>query len=577
MRKNTRANSLPLVVIWFRPLLPNGALGSTLVKGEIGISELGLAQIGTVWSEGASNRELSSFDRQTFEVDFSKKGWRHESQASTWNDSNAEFIPQSAYRLRYGKADRSEILVFTLGDGRELLVPALEYFSRCYGHSGEVKRVLSTYGWADAKARLCGPAPEAVPRGSWGVRLMARCQDADGIFLAHVENDPHTERVARSVYSDLHTQFTNKKSGELAFPKIQPWHEGRGKLKVDGIWLDEDKRRFLGLRIVGCSEPSGPPILVWRSNPGPAEVPAGDDAPLAGWRGRRLPEDGSASSLAKLTSVEEPDRDSASIHIEAPSVEVLGLRRQVTQQRAKSAQTRPGPPVESTGADRFSAGERYGSSRGAGHASIHTEPALPSEGAQRDLWNALLYLHEQAPAVVQAVGWYSAQQREVIYSVREPKMISFPQASPDPDCPFNPAAVRWTFIDPITRAIRGALVCCVQTPLGLVYLIEAERKPKGGSGRGVAKSEETYCGMVIKPSPNLHPKHWLSRVMYGISEAEGVMKKAVAYCPPGKHDYYRRSRSTQDRVAGHSTALLALSKVGIDVPLDGLAADSIDS
>lgn len=159
VKRNLRAGTLPTVVIWFRELLPDGNFGDEFKRASVGINMLALIQLGTIWSDGECGSLWAYEEQKTFDVDFSDGGWHLTSQA----ESN--LLPRDEYLLKYSNADRSKILVFALKDGRQLLVPSLEFFSRCYGSSGHVRRVLSTYFWHEAKPRLCERIYADVPPG----------------------------------------------------------------------------------------------------------------------------------------------------------------------------------------------------------------------------------------------------------------------------------------------------------------------------------------------------------------------------------------------------------------------------
>jgi hypothetical protein len=235
--RNNRDRTLPLAVVWFRKLLHNGAFGPPF-HVDVGITELALVQVGTIWNRGVCRSQLALEERE-IEVDFSKPGWRYESQLRVHDRRDAELISSAAYPLPFGNRDRSEVLVFSLRRGGELVVPTLEFFSRCYGRSAEVNRILSTYPWSDAEPRLHVPLSHPVPPGYWSVGLPMRIINDDAMFVAHVKYDAYARAAAKSVHSNLQSQFTSL--GGKAFPKIGPWFTGPATLIVQGIPLSNDR------------------------------------------------------------------------------------------------------------------------------------------------------------------------------------------------------------------------------------------------------------------------------------------------------------------------------------------------
>lgn len=239
VRRNPRDKTLPLVVVRFRKLHPDGSLGQS-IRLDVGITELALLQLGTIWNEGACRSQILLQEREV-DLDFSPGRWRYATQARVADRGRTELIPSALYPLYYGLGDRSEVLVFDLRGGRELLVPSLEFFSRCYGRSAEVNRVLSTYPWSEAESRLYLPHAQPVPSTRWSVKLPDNIYNDDAVFVAHVKYDNYARLAAKSVYANLETQFGSP--GGLAFPQIGPWFGGPAKLIVQGIPLD--RNRFL--------------------------------------------------------------------------------------------------------------------------------------------------------------------------------------------------------------------------------------------------------------------------------------------------------------------------------------------
>lgn len=260
VHRNTRDKTLPLVVVWIRGLLPDGSLGP-IHRIDVGITELALLQIGTIWNDGYCRNQMLLEEREV-SVNFSSSGWQHTSQARSGDHPRRSLIPPDLYPLYFGLRDRSELIVFNLREDKKLLVPSLEFFSRCYGRSAEVNRVLSTYPWSEAEHRLHLPLPEAVPANQWAVCLPDNIYNDDATLVAYLKYDTNAQFIAKSIYSNLESQF-DEPSG-YAFPQIVPWFTGPAKLVVQGIPLDQN--RFLALRIVGGSEPNGPPIQIGRAH-----------------------------------------------------------------------------------------------------------------------------------------------------------------------------------------------------------------------------------------------------------------------------------------------------------------------
>lgn len=560
LRRNQRDKTLPLVVVWFRRLFPDGSLGP-FVRHDVGITELALLQLGTVWNAGVSKSQIL-LEEQEFDIDFSPNGWRHISQASARADGGA--IPLERFPLYYGLGDRSDLLSFRLRGGGDLLVPSVEFFSRCYGRSAEVNRVLATYGWVAAETRLHMPHTESVPRGVWSVKLPSKIYNDDALFVAHVKYDDYARHAAKKIYAELETGFNN--TGGLAFPEIDPWFIGPAKLIVQGIQFNRDC--FLGLRIVGVSEPEGPEIWSFRENPGKADEQAPEGAPQGGWVGGRDRRPTDIQPFVNVTPTDPAGHDGDVAKVRNPVLRIVGARRKVIPQKQEVAKKKSAVHNPGHKSDQHSPGERHGAGDQTGVASIHTETALEFRGAARDVWDALLHLHTRHPELIEAVGWYSSQPNAINFTNREPSMVPLlPYDEEQKQC--LPASKwKWVYIDPPAPKVRGVLIAYVRTPNREAYLFEIERRSgqRTSEDGNTYDKEQAFCGLIVSPPVNTKPSDWIPKVLEGIRQEEGVMARVMRYCPDNQVDCYRRSSSKADEIAGHSTVVVALGKVNIDLP-----------
>lgn len=546
------------MVVWFRRLLPDGTL-STFLSRDVGITDLGLLQVGTIWEDGVCKSQVV-LEEQVFAVDFTRGKWRFASQRQHVDESGAPLIAPDIYPLPYAR-DRSELLVFQIPDGKELLVPCLEFFSRYCGKSGHVTRVLATYPWEDAEPRLFLPFEYDATPGHWPIKLASSTYNADAVFLAHVKYDPHAKLAAKSVYSRLDAQYGTQRG--IAFLTVDPWFKGAAKLIVQGHWLDETQ--FLAVRIEGGSEPEGPDVSAFREN-GKADEPAPEGAPESRWKGSRDRKPDVPGFIVNLTPDDEPGQNGDIVEIHNPVFRVVGPKREVIRRSVGTGKTRSGKPIPQEESDKHSGGERHGSGGETGYASFNTETVLQSSGAVRDVWNGLLYLRKKYPNLVTGLGWYSADQDQFIFDNAEPRLVALKPFDEKQKQKLTPAKWKWPFLDPVEQTPRGVLVAYVATDSGSACLLEVERRlGDRQDGKGSKSVEaENFCGLVMKP-PFGAPSDWLPKILDAIRNNFAVMKRVMNHCPPDADDY-KRSSSPADKVAGHSTAVNALEKVGIKVP-----------
>ncbi|WP_308389812.1 hypothetical protein [Acidithiobacillus sp. AMEEHan] len=141
--KNSRAHSVPKIVVFFRRINDKGELGG-IFQREAALTHLGLLRIGSVWHNGMSNTKIK-YKKETFAISFNDDFWEILSpHNSVQGSKGCNPIPSVDYRLAY-PFDKNYLLSFQLNDDRRLLIPCIEFYARYYGHSSEIKRVLATY------------------------------------------------------------------------------------------------------------------------------------------------------------------------------------------------------------------------------------------------------------------------------------------------------------------------------------------------------------------------------------------------------------------------------------------------
>lgn len=561
VKKNARAQSLPHVVVWCRKLFSDGSLGDAFGI-DVGITDLGLLSLGTIW-DGNSCKQQLAFEEQTFSVNVSADRWSLTSQHEHYTQFRKPLIEPSAYPLKFGLRDRSRVLEFRTDCDRRLLIPCLEFYSRYYGRSGHVTRVLATYPWDDAECRLYAPFHYAETPGHWPIKLASSTYNADAVFLAHVKYDPFANQAARYIYSRLDKQYNEL--GGKAFLEATPWFQGPTTLLVQGVWLDE--RTFLGLRITGGSEPQGVEIDVHRENSGAAAEAAPEGAPISHWRGGRQLHPGEAGSIINLTADDEPGRKGDSVEILNPVFRIVGKRRDVVIHKLATAATRPDRTRLDSQTTQHSPGERRGVASNTGRASIHAENFLPSSGAVRDVWNGLLYFRRKHPEFILDLGWYSSAKQPFVRALghEDPQLIALTPYDIRQAERLPLTTLKWVYRNAAQREPRGVLAAIVRTAEGTVFLFEIERRTINRTVEGaMRKVEEPFCGLVLVQPKNSPSSVWLPKVLDGIRDECGVMERVLKRCPPGSH-FYRRSRSGSDEIIGRSTVVNALKKVGIDL------------
>ncbi|HET8899630.1 MAG TPA: hypothetical protein VFN09_12735 [Rhodanobacteraceae bacterium] len=559
LRQNTRARSVPHVVVIFRSLDENGNLGHWL-EHNVALTHLGLLRIGSVWRQGLSSSRLY-YPIETFDVSFSDGGWSCSSPFDAHGSGFASPIPNDAYPLKYAH-DRNYLLRFNLDGGGSLLVPCMEFFYRCYGHSAEVKRVLATYPWQEASDRLFKAINEPVAPGTWPVRLGRRMRNDDVVFLAHVKHDEYARRRAKSIYSQAETAVVaGRREYAQTFLKVAPWYRGPAKIKVAGVRFDGGQT-FLALQILGASQPQGEPVIRDRENPG--GEPDGSDESDSGIVGGRTKVPRNLPEIIVLTDADEPDHGSMPVDIVEDRFEVLGAPRAVVDKR-HDAQAH-GKQRRSGTADirAVSSGEPHGSDKGVGYGSIHAQIELESSGVLRDMWNAARKLQAEWPEIVQSVLWFTFE--DGFSSAPEPKLIGLkPFVIEDKQAKGRES--NWVYHDPQAKTPRGVLVLQLCVGGRIVHLIEIQRRVvvrKRPDGEAY-DTEENFRGLIFSLESQEQFRPWLSTFLDKIRLVNGIVSGLAAECP-GEAHAFNHSPGGSEKTPGMTELRNALSKLGIRQP-----------
>ncbi|HEY5813873.1 MAG TPA: hypothetical protein VIT91_11020 [Chthoniobacterales bacterium] len=557
IRKNIRANSQPNVLVGFRQI--NGQhLSDEMIFRWVLLEELGQMRIGTVWKNGECKEE-AVLTPAKFEVNFSRDHWCFRSFCENNSRGLPPPFPMSLHPL-YLENDKNWLVRLSLSNGRRLLIPCLEFFSRCYGRSQELKRVLATYPWLGPEhpsdVRLFAPIDEPEEEGKFKVKLRKRMVNGDVIFLAHAKYDPDSEKAAKEIYAQIERQYVDEKT--IVFLQAGPWFKGPAQLKVNGIW-SADKATFLALQIEGCTDPEGFPIFRDRDNTNKTGPEEDEVAEGKAWEGssRRIIK--RPKEIVDLTADSEPDHGAATIEIEDPDFEVLGIPRTVIDIRRSTTKSTSGAKRDGGQPNAYSGGEPYGDDKGVGYAHISAETILESQGALRDIWNAARYIRDTRPDLIQSVEFFTFERG--FSSEAEPRLIPLQKFDECDDG--TTAGIRdWVYLH--TGAIRGLLVMRLRAQGSILYLIEVQRGlQKAAYKRGDPECpDETFRGFMCRLFNNDDFEWWLREFLWNVRYAKGVVHRLVADCP-GDAGTFKHTPAQDEEVPGEAAVLNGLQKMGL--------------
>lgn len=557
IKKNYRAESVPLVVVFFRKIDKNGNLG-IFERRNIALTFLGLLRIGSIWKDGKCESEavFPAADEKPY-VDFTQGTWKFVSPMQAARNGAENPINQNDYPLPFSH-DKNWLIDFPLANGKNLLIPCTEFFVRCYGRSEEVPRVLATYGWVEANKRFYVAFDQPVIPNTWPVKLKSRMYNGDVVFLAHMKHSQYTANVAKNIYAQIETSFLNKEP--FAFIQAGPWFEGEAQILVSGLWINNG-RTFLALRILGGSDPQEAPIQRDRENSNKTDGPASSELgePTAGRPPRQIKK---PPEIVDLTDEQEPDHGAASVVVEEPDYVVLGEPRDVFDVKRNKITNRPGKPRDGGDPEKFSSGEPHGGGKGVGFASIHAPAVMESEGMLRDMWKAMHHVKKEYPSRITSVEWFTFEAG--FNSGDEPKLVGLQPFKKDEEA--ETAIRNWLYLNVTEGTPRGILIARIITAGKEIYIAEIQRRPrtKKDSAGNVVDTEEPYQGFVFVLDESDQFEFWLGEFLSDIRNAKGIVQKLVARCP-GKAAAFRHSTAKGDEVPCKAAVLKALEKIGIKI------------
>ncbi len=567
IKKNPNERSQPHVLVAFRTQIARKTFSDNIFFRSIPIALLGQLSIGSLCR---NNRVIAcaQFEVKRFQLRHEQEYWRFTSFDEATEKSLPPPFPQQIYPLKY-QHDKNWLIKFKLPQGGSLLIPCLEYFARCYGRSGELRRILATYKWDgqdNCLDRFFAPLGEPEDPAVWKINIRANLHSGDSVFLAHVKYDSYTRLEAKKINSTIDTEYSNDKNKPI-FLCIGPWFTGKAELLVSGISFN-NKKSFLGLQIHGVSEPVGEDIERTREGRNDAFPSAGQDALGNTWTGSSARKTLPRPEIVNLTEFDVPDKGSSTLELHDPALQILGERRKVHTIRDKKTIS-PGRP-STTGSDTydFSTSEPYGNGKGVGQASVITKVEMESEGALRDMWNALLYLKKHYANDVSSVSWYSPSKGYL--ENEEPELIALEAFTEEEilnDETITTPIIKWPFIDKDTLSqLRGLLVARVNIKGKTIHIIEIQRrlcKYKDDSGK-ISEKEESLCGLVFMLDNQNEFNQWLNFVKSNVRQLEGVVKYLASSCP-GKAGAFKHSTATGEYVPCWAALKNALSKMEIAI------------
>lgn len=552
VRQNPLSLEEPILQVMLRAANSAGNDERFIVR-DVGITHQGLLPLGSVFHRQMhlSDEAMEMVD---FHVTFDDESFTIE---SAWAKIDGHYvIPPFRYNLK-GCAGTKVVHFHTTQSQSTLLIPCMEVFSRMYGRSRYVKQQLTNTGDFQ-KARDALIVPDVVPPptdGGWGVNLQTKCINADAIYLAHLKHDRVTEARTRRISSQIGTLDLNLRSRAppIAHLAIEPWFKGPASIRVRGKWLNEERTRFLGLRIMGFSDPEGATIFRDRQNTNKVVTGA---AAFVKKNGRNFPrqEKPALSKTIHVTHRKEPGHGELPLQIDEGPMIVLGRPRDVVPVIREKANDRDdGVQLPSDSLDEFSSGGQRGRATGVGNTGIASSTYQEASGEVLEIWETLKEMeedpHSEFVSVV-AIGPDGVSYTDF------PCMIPF-QPRTDLDEDASKTDREWHLLVPAAGTRRCALVVDIRLRNGSGFCVIE-------NGRRVydtTKTEQGFRGLMFF-APQTPLASEITNLMTAIALRRGVMSEVVSDAPQPAYAYRHRKRGTSQRPAIES----AMSRIEFRPP-----------
>lgn len=543
---------VPTIYVWFRPLYLDRQFGKWEQR-RMATTFLGQLRIGSIWRNGISTDELK-FDEFPYTGSYMRSHW----DDIVWAQKHPGLIPSDIYLLPYERNDQSRLLRFHAND-TTLLVPCMEFFTRCYARSGEVNRILLTYRPEELDARLMLQDPiDSVP-GARPIWIPPFTTDADAHFLARLRYDAEMSNRLKSFPAQLEQELMASKKN-LAFLEFGPWYYGPAKLKVQG--LDLGNGNFLGLRIVGHTLPEDIPVHALR-----VQKETDTESELARFpRPRREVREISEGQTIAVTQELGADQDT-DIHVtHDPGMEILNTPAPVTTETVRRDRNGRTIRTPSAPSNCSTPGEVGGTGKGVASLRLQSEAITPSAGSVMKLWAGLVSMQEANPVLIRSVGWCTPSYTFQSSSAAPETSFRLPILKPSRAVPDIRKTFKWLH-RPGLPTPRSVFVFRIQTAHFTGYLFEVQRavrEVENESGEAGVK-EDSYCGLVAIPKNDCDLPRWFNTIFEVISWQCGIMKKVLPHIKDitSRQSYYPRSKSDEHALKGQATAVLALTELGI--------------
>lgn len=510
-------NTTPISNVVFRSLRSDNSFGGIHVISSA-ISFLGALRVGSVWSDGRQIGRLAMTILPNTEVCFDTGAW----ECVTARDAG---VPERYRGFGIPASQHNSWLIrMPTHTGKTLLVPCLEFFTRCYGRSSETSRLIATYGLTAVKEKYF--YGHELDSRTLKLQLRNHISHKEAVFLAHAVYDSYTQRKCDDIHNHLRAMFTLKNK---VFLKAEPWFEGKAIIQGEGFWLDNDT--FLLLNIDGLSDPDGPSITIERQR-----YTTDEGTPGTGRIYKKPPPEEASNEEIDLTGTEAPDSNYARVVLDPPFSR-LGITRKVI----KTKQRIPGKRGTACHGDHrpsLAPGDAHENGKGGGKSESES-PEWLVEGTLQQMWQTCTGLAKLYPKRISTVGWYTLSLGLQSEGIPQYQFLSIKAESDISD-----AKIPKPTNAPSSKAV---LVIRLTVDHCHIYIIEMYRKPSLSVSRengSIVLKEDSYCGLMVHlPTDHKEANRQLQLIFKNLLMHEGRIKDKTMSGHPHK-TFIHRPRET---------------------------------
>lgn len=544
LHRNTHDPSQPLASVLLHDVRDYKLIGQFRCS-KVSVLNLGLLPLGSVWHDGKIVAKAKLAIKR-FEVNFSTDGWEH---YCLKGDDNPP-IPMSVYPLFNPCRDEiadAWMLRFHLGNGDTLIIPSLEFFTRCYG-SSRLRRSLLTSPWEEVEDKLFQKSDELPPleeKNEWRIYPTTPYIDSDVPLLSHIKYDPYAKLQIKRIVSQMLSHDPNQR----LFLKVAPWTNQKGKIDVSGFYIQQT-RTFVGLNIMGIGLSAHPQYVVYRTR---SSTKKSEDASVT-------------DSITKITAqteynnpelldVESPSQDRGLTKLQEPPLHWIDeeplLTRHIDQYPTnKKVQKDKKQNITTSGdiephSHKVSAGTAYGNNKDVSEVLTHSKQEVKSIDQIWNMWKSLTSYAKDHPDIIRGIYHYSIGTGFRDHGT--PQLINFPltHKKHDADMTSNKKLIdskkngiqRFPIVYGNPPKRRGFLLLKVALTNHHFYIIEIQQRNDITS--------ESFAGLAFWKEADEDFDNFLFSLLEKIKLANGHVTELAKRWEGGKAFAYRHKASNK--------------------------------